>query len=53
MFGMSDHEVLQLVVIFGIVHFIADLIWKVFGTQRRLNVLERKVFGRVTRGDQS
>lgn len=41
MFGLSDHDLLWWVVSIGTYFLISDAIWKIFGTQRRLNKIER------------
>lgn len=40
---MTDHELLMAVVMFGIMFLFCDAVWKIFGTQRRLNRLEKYV----------
>jgi hypothetical protein len=40
---VSDHEVIRLMLVYGGAFVFANAMWKIFGTQRRLNKLERKV----------
>lgn len=41
MFGLSDHDLLMWAVGVGIYFLVMDAIWKIFGTQRRLNKIEK------------
>ena len=38
---MSDHELIIIIIVFGCTFLVVDAIWKVFGTQRRLDRIER------------
>jgi hypothetical protein len=40
---MTDHEILMGLVIWTIVFTLADFRWKVFGTQERLDRIEKKL----------